>query len=775
MAEKIKTSSEVVGAVKGVKFYDPETKTIIAVLDNKVTVKGEIDEPTTDFPAWIVGKRMRWLGFWAEHVRYGEQFEFATYLEDRPLGRKAVVNWVTRNCDGIGPVKANALVDQYGDDTIHILTHRPEQTVDDGILDHALAYTASSGLQAEDGLCRTKVELFGMLAGHGFPRKAVQKCIEKWGAKAADIIRRNPFAPMVARISGFGFKRCDSFYLSLNLPKNKLNRQMLAAWYAIANDSDGNTWHSAVIVKRAILSAVGNKDDMQVEKALTLGLRAGWLAERTDDDGSRWIAQAAKAQDELTLARLVQRFLLQDATYWPVVDDPQLSDHQKEKLAVATTKPLGILAGTPGTGKTFTVAKLIKALRDDHCRVAACAPTGKAAVRLTENLAANGVPIEATTIHRLLKVGGDRDADGNYVFEHNEKKPLTHDYIFVDEVSMTDTTLLCSLFRAIKPTAHVLLIGDPYQLPPVGHGAPLRDCLRAGVPCGELDEIRRNAGMIVEACAQIKNGKKFDTAESVDEDNGQNLRFIHAESPEVAQDLIKKILLRFRDNGRYDPVWDCQVLVAVNEKSALSRTVINPILQSVINPIRSDQESVSIRSVTGFRTRDKVICLKNSMLIGFELEKGKALDDPDGYEAATVPTGDRWSKQAPVSHFVANGELGKVLAVSDTDAVLEFPPDRVVKVFLGPNSPYKNTFDLGYAITTHKSQGSEWPCVIVVGDKNGGQVTCREHLYTAISRGKRLTLLVGDMNTFWRQIRKVTLASRKTFLTELIQREVDDQ
>ena len=773
MAEKMKMGSEIFGAIKKIKFWDPESRCIIAILDTGVTIKGEL-ETDCEFPFWIIRKRIRWCGKWSEHVKHGQQFEFATYIEDRPLGREAVTNWLTKICFGIGPVKANKLYDAYQEDVLHVLMHNPHQSVDDGILDSEEAHDAGLALNNEDGIARTKIELFGLLNGFGFPRKAINRCLEKWGAKAANQVRRDPFRPMVERIPGFGFKRCDTLYLELGKPKKALKRQMLAAWYALSTDSEGNTWHGEGLLRRAILLAVGNKHDLQIDRALELGIRSGWIVDKIDENGLRWFAQASKAQDELQLSRLIREMLEREVHIWvkasEVYNDTSLSEHQKEQLQIATTKAIGILAGTPGTGKTYTVAKLMKHV-PKFWRIGACAPTGKAAVRLSENLTENGIPIEATTIHRMLGVQEDRDAEGHYIFKHNEETPLEFDLIFVDESSMVDTSLLCSLMRAIPPRAHILFIGDPYQLPPVGHGAPLRDMIRAGVPCGELTEIRRNAGLIVEACAKIKNGKRFKTDNDIDEDAGRNLRLIPAEEPEIAQDLLKKLLLRFKTSGRYDPVWQTQVLTAVNETSALSRTVINSILQDVLNPITS----VSNRSVSGFRIRDKVICLKNSFLLGFKLEAEKPQDDPDSYVADMEPTCDRWSPELQSQHFVANGEIGKVLAVSELDVVMEFPPNRVVKIHWGSRSIHKNSFDLGYAITTHKSQGAEWPCVIVLGDRHGTQVTCREHLYTSISRAKRLCLLIGEIGVFMKQIRKVTLGRRKTFLTELIQREIDEE
>src|SRR5262245_18938904 len=198
-------------------------------------------------------------------------------------------------------------------------------------------------------------------------------------------------------------------------------------------------------------------------------------------------------------------------TLWP---DPatltDLSPHQREQLSRATAGPVGAFIGSPGTGKTFCIASLIRALADRHGleSIAVAAPTGKSATRCTAAIQRHGIDLTASTIHRLLGVrNGSSDV---FRFEHGENNPLPYRFVLIDESSMLDTDLAASLFSTCAPGTHVLFVGDPYQLPPVGHGVPLRDLLHAGLPQGELTEIQRNAGMIVRACAAIKADRRFE-------------------------------------------------------------------------------------------------------------------------------------------------------------------------------------------------------------------------------------------------------------------------
>lgn len=476
---------------------------------------------------------------------------------------------------------------------------------------------------------------------------------------------------------------------------------------------------------------------------------------------------------------------------WPSISNiTGLSDHQRDTISPCLASPIWILAGTPGTGKTYSAAAVLRALvaQEGAAGIAVAAPTGKAAVRITAAMAANEVPIKASTIHRML--GCAKTAEG-WQFAHHARCTLLHSFIVIDEVSMLDTSLAAALLTACAPGTHVLLIGDPYQLPPVGHGAPLRDMIRAGVPCAELTEIQRNAGDIVRACVSIKNGEIFTpcTSTEVEEETGKNLCHIGAVDGEKAITMIKGLFHRWQGSGRYDPVWGCQVIVPVNRKSTVSRKALNEILQDVLNPNGKKPEG----KTNPFRVGDKLICLKNSQLAALQIWQTKDLstlpDDVDAYHKS----------EDPESHFVANGDVGRVLAVDEKRVAVRFDsPERwVIIPVKAPHKgkgEYRNDtneetqteeraaendniaqgaagdFDLAYAVSCHKFQGSECPCVIVIADDEGAanMVCGREWWYTAISRAKQLCIVIGKMQTVSKHCRRERLSRRKTFLKELL-------
>lgn len=448
-----------------------------------------------------------------------------------------------------------------------------------------------------------------------------------------------------------------------------------------------------------------------------------------------------------------------------------LTQHQREQLAIATSRSIGILAGSPGTGKTYTLARLVGRIIDlcGTDLVAVAAPTGKAAVRITEALAGYGIAKNASTIHRLLGVA-NRTAGEGWGFVHDETNPLPHKFIIVDEASMIDTDLAASLLRACAAGTHLLLVGDTNQLPPVGHGAPLRDLIAAGVPTGELTKIERNWGAIVQACADIRDGKRWQTVAELAPDTGQNLKLLPAASGEAAVEKIVETIRAIRERQLYDPIWGVQVIVAVNRKSPLSRRDLNKRLQGELNPTGQRVGS------NPFRVSDKVVCLKNSLMP--VVENAPSDCNRDALDGKV---------------FVANGEQARVVAVVEKLTTVQLEaPRRLVKIPRGTeNGDGKESdgsdenaddsaatttgcqWDLAYAVSCHKAQGSEFPCVIVALDEYPGarRVCSREWLYTAISRAKGICLLVGKRATADSMCCQRAITKRKTFLKELIQEQ----
>lgn len=483
-------------------------------------------------------------------------------------------------------------------------------------------------------------------------------------------------------------------------------------------------------------------------------------------------------------------------TNWPSPSSiPGITDHQRSALSRAFQphSRIAILTGSPGTGKTYVLGRVIRQMQREadtsgqHLLAAVAAPTGKAAIRASESLVAAGVDnVMSSTTHRLLgpqRNGHDGDGWG---FFYNAGNHLPHDLIVPDEASMYGTDLGADLFSAIGHSTRLLLVGDPYQLPPVEHGAVLRDLIAAGVPHGELTECLRNGGDILRACYAIKAGRQFSPSMMaygsggmygqqghIDDSPEVGKNFGHFETRTPAETLKRLEDLFSRCPKSIDPVWDCQVLVALSsEKSGLSRVPVNECIQGLLNPTGEP-----IGKGTSFRVGDKVMNTKNG---GFPLLNGAgeivyAEPSEDELRGVSVFSGSGDGAK-PVLEFVANGEIGRVLRASGDGkgmvVQIDSPPRSVLVPFTAKRELDGSTRDwqLAYAVSFHKSQGSQWPVVIPVIDDSSAarQVGCRELWYTGFSRPERLCLSVGQWGTMLRQCKRVSLAGRRTMLKERI-------
>lgn len=740
-----------------------ETEGYTIPVNGSVTIKGEAGENELR-----PGLTYRFYGHWYTHWKHGEQFVFAAFTVETPATEEAVVAYL-QQCRGIGPGIARRLWDNYGSNAIAALRINPEKCADEVKgLKLETAKEASLYLEAFEGIERVKADLLGLLSGRGFPKKTVDEAIKRWGSDAAVAIRRNPYLLMAFR--GCGFLKTDKMYQELGLPLDKLKRQALCAWHAIARDSEGHTWYPLSMAQGAISRRISGAR-VDTTRATELAIRARMLAQ-TEMLGCHWIAEEKASGAEMRVARGIVAALAENPC-WPSVEvlaEQGLSDHQLGELTKALGGSIGLLTGSPGTGKTHTAAAVIRevARQVGDAAIAVAAPTGKAAVRLTEAMQANGISIPATTIHRLLQVQSSSDG---WSFLYGAGNPLPFRFVVIDEASMIDTSLMASLIDARAPGTHYLFLGDPNQLAPVGHGAPLRDMIAGNVPYGELREIRRNSGRIVKACADIRDEKRYrPSPNGIDLDNGENLLHVETRSSGQTVERLQQFIESIKAGGKFDPVWGVQILVAVNKKSTLGRRPLNEMLQGLLNP------SGEKASGNKFRRGDKIINLKNGWFQSLEQ------DHPEANEDGKV--------------FVANGEIGEAVSVEPARTICKLSsPDRVVVILHGKASASSetagddddkqgpsrkdeeneddtgtgSTWDLAYAISTHKSQGSEFPVVVtLIDDHAGAQRLCtRNWIYTAISRAKQLCVTIGPRRLADAMCQKDGL-KRRTFLVERI-------
>jgi exodeoxyribonuclease V alpha subunit len=726
-------------------------------IGDPITIKGKIGQSELESHL-----SYRFYGRWTEYQnkrtkKPERQFAFSTFVESQPHGRAGIITYLKKagEGNGIGQARATKIWERFGSDGVRLLRESPEVIVA-AIKGLSLeqAKEVSKWLRDRQELEDCTIEVSSLLNGRGFPKSTAGQAIREWGNAAAKRIKRDPYQLMKFR--GCGFKRCDNLYLELGLDPARLRRQAFCAWYAVASDTNGHTWYPAQHAADGVVSMVGGTKAKPTQ-AIKMARRICRLNKNThgalaivresggaivESDGQVFVAEGGKAWCEEKIAAIVANRIDAPASCWPdVAAIADLTNHQREQVSLSLGGgPIAILGGSPGTGKTFTAARLIAAVaeRIGIDNVASAAPTGKAAVRLTELMRGYGLSLNARTWHSLL--GVENSESGIWSFTHNEDLPWPYKLIVGDESSMNDTNLMSSIVRALPMNCCLLLIGDVNQLSPVGHGAPLRDLIAAGLPYGELREIKRNSGGIVEACAAIRDGRAWEP--------GDNLKMIP--SARAEDQIAAMIEVIGKCSANHDPAWDCQVLVAVNERSKLSRKVLNKVLQAELNQNQ-------VIAGTPFRVADKVVCLKNSDFPLLETESGEA----DQGQTARV----------------MNGELGKVIEIAEKYLTVSVDaPYRLIRVPRGSGNGEDTgcSWDLGYALSVHKSQGSEWPVVIVmIDDYAGARMVCdRSWIYTAISRAKDKCILIGKKSTADAMCQRVAIDKRKTFLRERILQNV---
>lgn len=693
------------------------------------------------------------------------QFSFSSFTEHVSNDRESIIDYITnqgRGC-GIGLVKATKLVDEFGIGNVLNVCRTDPQRVS-----KITSITIHNATEFCDKLTEkaktesTTISVGTLLAGNGFPRTLAKRVIKKWGSEAPDIIRETPYKLMQFR--GVGFNLADRLYLKLGKDPSSIERQSYALHW-IVSKSSGDVWllTSDVIQKMSAIftdkldfvAAVRYARD-QIDPPLIATVKTDPIGQiKLDARDTLWIADHNLASLEIAVAKKVVSIQEDDtfdvisaltelfgeidqAALWPNVSEIEgITGHQRDQLALATKGRLGILGGSPGTGKSYTLAKLIRhgieagiVTEDD---IGIMAPTGKACVRINELLRNNQIDITARTCHSHLQVNANSEGDG-FRFQHNAENSFPFRWVIIDETSMVDLPLFNAILEAVPVGCNVLLLGDVNQLPPVGPGFPLRDLINSGIPYGELREIKRSTGGIVEVCAAIRDGKPWKNYLS---QPGTNIALL---SSNDANDQVERLIHNLKSLD-VDSVWECQVLIAVNENSLLSKENLNQRLQSEFN-------SNPQRDGTKFRVNDKVVCLKNGFYKG----------SSGGLE------------------YAANGDLGRVASIDNQEIVIEMDqPKRLVSVPIKQSSNDNETgaqsfWDLAYALTVHKFQGSESPFVYVILDEYpGAKMICdKSWIYTAISRAKKRCILVGQYETALAMCRRTKNAIRKTFLKERI-------
>lgn len=689
----------------------------------------ELDVDDRRLPVTIVGnilsarpgETVEVIGRWKDDPKYGRQFRIDNLRSVLPKTREGIEKYLSSSMmEGIGPTLAERIVDHFGESTLEVLSTNPERIEEvEGIGPKRASKIAGSW--RED---RRLHELMTALRSHGISASLAVKIYERFGAESLELVRRDPYR-LVEEIRGVGFKTADEIARHFGIERDSPARIRAGIVHLLRKATDdGHVFLPRSVVEgrtRELLGVeIGQIDDLLEE----LEVREQIAVERRDD-ASEAIFPIATYRAEVGAGRHLRRLnggerdlQLGTESMERRLDELEeklgyeLADAQRRAAISAFSTPLSVITGGPGTGKT-TIVQAVCRLADHRGEsIALAAPTGRAARRLSEATGRS-----ASTIHRLLEYSFDKGG-----FKHDENDPLGCEVLVVDEASMIDVYLLYALVRAVPTGAKVVFVGDIDQLPSVGPGQVLRDLIDSGVVnVVRLTEIfRQSEASTIVVNAHRINAGKMPVVPDRDDDELVDFYTINAPNPEVAhRQIVELVTGRVPDAFGFDPLEDIQVLSPMYR----GETGCNRLNERLQQELCGDGV-VLARSTTSFHRGDRVMQTRNN------------------YEKD-----------------VFNGDVGRIVGVDPKQK-------RLTVDFDGRNIEYDTTeldeLDLAYAITIHKSQGSEYPVVVVPVTTQHYVMLQRNLLYTAVTRGTDLVVLVGTRKAVKIAVENAKAATRYT-------------
>lgn len=731
------------GTIIEIIFRNDENGYTVAVMEvdnDYITVTGTFGTDITSETLEVYGKKI-------QHPKYGTQFQVEMYNSILPTSLDNIESYLSSGLiKGIGKYTAQKIVELFKEDTFEIIQKHPERLTEvEGIGEKKAEMIAKSFAEQSD-----IKEIMMFLQSHEISTSFSVKIYKQYGKNTINVIRENPYR-LSEDIYGIGFKLADKIASSLGVEKESPYRISSGVRYVLTEfAAKGNTYIPYNMLLNSTVNLLNTNPTITENEIRNMAFSDKIHIENINDESVVYYVPYHKAEvnvcKELINLSSVN-FNLTEEEISPFLNNIEnesaieLSEKQKEGILQSILNGVTVITGGPGTGKTTIILSIIKIFDKLNKKVLLCAPTGRAAKRITESTGR-----EAKTIHRLLEYAYGEE-DSNLQFNKNEESPLECDAVIVDEVSMVDILLMNNLLKALRKGTRLILVGDVDQLPSVGAGNVLADIINSNtIKTIRLDTIfRQSAGSMIVQNAHLINKGELPIFNKKDSD----FFFMRKNLSDDIIDLIVDLYnSRLPLKYNLDPIKDIQVLSPM-KKGDVGVIELNKSIQAVINPPGKFKKEKAFGKYI-FRVGDKVMQIKNNYQSEWRIHKG-----------SNILTGEG----------IYNGDIGYIIFIDETEQelVVQFDDEKEVSY------PFSQLDELilAYATTVHKSQGSEFPVVIMPIVWGPPMLLTRNLFYTAITRAKKLVVLVGIEKYMNDMIRNNKLDKRYSALDYRLSSAVD--
>lgn len=672
----------------------------------------------------VEGMNVEFTGSYTEHPSYGRQFRVESYEEKEPEDEFAIERYLGSGAvKGIGAALAARIVRKFGRDTFLIIEEEPERLAEIRGISERKAQEIAAQVEEKRGMRQAMI----FLQQFGISLALAAKVYQAYGPQIYSIIRENPYR-LADDIQGVGFKIADEIAGRAGIRADSDFRIRSGILYALMQAAqDGHTYLPQDVLTAQAAGLLGIEAELITGHFMELAIARRIVMK--EQDGQVQVYSASYYNMEHNTAFMLHELNVRSRLEGPdaISRESQIKSIEKhahvaldklQKQAVCEAADNGVLiiTGGPGTGKTTTINAIIRLFEMEGLNFVLAAPTGRAAKRMSETTG-----YEARTIHRLLEINGG--VEGNAGFERNESNPLEADAVIIDEMSMVDIALMTSLLKAVAPPARLILAGDINQLPSVGPGSVLKDMIDSGAyRVVRLTRIFRQASQ----SDIIVNAHKINRGEPVTLDNkSSDFFFLKRYDADKIINVVLQLVVQKMPKYVDASMYDIQVLTPMR-KGLLGVDRLNTVLQQYLNPPSAKKQEKE-RGDTVFREGDKVMQIKNNYQIEWEIK-------------------NRYGIAVERGMGIFNGDMGVIRSIRDITQLMtiEFDEGRTVEY------PFKmlDELELAYAITIHKSQGSEYPAVVIPLLGGPKMLMNRNLLYTAVTRAKKCVTIVGDERTF---------------------------